>query len=181
MAVLIMVFGHDQLSAASVNLFAENRLQTGYGYRTDMGPWQKRWFGTFSSGSVRVGGERRSFSCVRLDKDVGALGVAVKLGYTSGNSILVATAIEEQVAIMKSRKINMDSGYALFARAPVPMLSEYGNALLITGNPEAGELAATVLRRFVFPETVSRKPYVPKTTPSRGVIHDIPCVEDCHV
>jgi hypothetical protein len=168
MAVIILGYRSDAAFMRVKERIIKNDLVE-CGFSTQMGRPFEQPFGTIVSGEVRTGRLKRTFSCAKLKKGGGALSAAVQSGFTSGNCILVATAIEEQVAALGKRDFDLRRGYAVLVRRSVPLISELGNALLITGEPEAsydcedhvGDMAASVLR-MVFSETMSNKPFVPR-------------------
>ncbi len=167
MAVIILGYRCDPAFMQVMERIASGGAAD-YGFMTQMGKPERRPFGTVVSGEVCAGRLKRTFICAELEKG-SALSAAIQSGYTSGNCILVATAIEEQTAALVKRGFDLYRGYAVLLRESVPFVSELGNALLVTGEPDAayacedriGDMAASALR-MIFSETIGKKPFAPR-------------------
>lgn len=157
MAALILCYDVDPLGKVMDWMIRANSLSE-YGYRTETSEPVRHAFGKVVYGRVFAGEQQRTFVCALLNRDVGALGVAIKLGYTARNSILAVSATEAQIATMKKSRRSFSDGYVIFDREEVPCLGEWYNAVLfIRETLNIGEVAARIFRGFVFPEKNSRR------------------------
>jgi hypothetical protein len=166
MGVLLLSYESDPLVAQAVKRIRDDGL-VGFGFHTQMGKATRHGYGEIVSGAVVVGESCRRFSLAVLRRDAGALGAAHEAGCSSGESVLIATATEEQAAILAERRHDLTRGYVVLLRESVPLVGELGNALLVIDRKKirrrdpGGEIAAAAMR-MVFSETYTKKPFAPK-------------------
>lgn len=148
MGMLLVFYEHDERAAAMFSAIVSN--QVGGGFCVEISDIGEDKQGKLAVGQVIYGITRKTFSAILLKKGVGALRAARRLGYEALRLTLIATATQDQIKILEKRKISMDSGFALLIGQTVPLVCELENALLITGEAAAEDLARVLFRRFVF-------------------------------
>ena len=163
MAVLFLGYVNDPVALETFGAIIGDRLDSADCKSVfEEEPAEFSNFGTVRTGrltALHSGRKTKRVVLAFLNPRVTAARVIGTLGFAPARAVLVATAHSDQIKRMKRAGIGLRKGFGAFCgeRAPV---TDTANAFLIIGKRidrrRSEELAAAIVRNFVFPEAVAR-------------------------